>query len=64
MINFKPLVYNKVYEYPAWGEGIGWLLALSSIVFIPGYALVKLALTPGSLSEVRSGYSDSYFVSG
>lgn len=52
MVKFKPLVYNNLYEYPAWGEGIGWMLALSSMVFIPGYAIYKIVITPGTLKEV------------
>uniref|UniRef100_F6XQ30 Transporter n=1 Tax=Ciona intestinalis TaxID=7719 RepID=F6XQ30_CIOIN len=35
MVKFEPLVYNKVYVYPEWGTAIGWVLALSSMVFIP-----------------------------
>uniref|UniRef100_H2Z8Z4 Transporter n=1 Tax=Ciona savignyi TaxID=51511 RepID=H2Z8Z4_CIOSA len=34
MVKFEPLVYNKVYVYPEWGTAIGWVLALSSMVFI------------------------------
>ncbi|KAF3860604.1 hypothetical protein F7725_000859 [Dissostichus mawsoni] len=29
---YKPLTYNKVYEYPDWAIGIGWVLALSSMI--------------------------------
>lgn len=52
MVKFQPLVYNKTYEYPAWGEGIGWVLALSSMVMIPGYAIYAFLTTPGTLDEV------------
>ena len=41
------------YLYPVWGEVIGWFLGLSSMLIIPGYAIYKLAVTPGTLREVR-----------
>uniref|UniRef100_H2Z8Z1 Transporter n=1 Tax=Ciona savignyi TaxID=51511 RepID=H2Z8Z1_CIOSA len=51
MVKFEPLVYNKVYVYPEWGTAIGWVLALSSMVFIPGYAIYSFVITPGSIRE-------------
>lgn len=51
LIKFQPLVYNSVYTYPAWGEGIGWLLALSSMINIPVYAVYSFLKTPGTLQE-------------
>lgn len=40
------------YEYPWWGQAIGWFLALSSMVCIPGYAIYLYLVTPGTFSEV------------
>ncbi|XP_002128645.2 sodium- and chloride-dependent taurine transporter-like [Ciona intestinalis] len=51
MVKFEPLVYNKVYVYPEWGTAIGWVLALSSMVFIPGYAIYAFIVTPGTMHE-------------
>jgi solute carrier family 6 GABA transporter-like protein 6/8/11/12/13 len=51
-VTFKPLTYNRSYEYPAWAQGIGLCLALASMLCIPLTALFKLIATQGSLSEV------------
>ncbi|EQB77824.1 sodium- and chloride-dependent taurine transporter [Camelus ferus] len=44
---YVPLTYNKVYVYPTWAIGLGWGLALSSIVCIPLVMLVRLCQTEG-----------------
>nr|XP_034982801.1 sodium- and chloride-dependent betaine transporter-like isoform X1 [Zootoca vivipara] len=53
LIRYTPLTYNKVYEYPPWGIAVGWLMALSSIICIPLYAVFILLKTKGSLKEVK-----------
>ncbi|XP_058969876.1 sodium- and chloride-dependent taurine transporter [Pocillopora verrucosa] len=50
LVTYSPLEYNG-YKYPDWGETIGWIMALSSIVCIPIVMIYKLATTPGSLRE-------------
>ncbi|XP_070558018.1 sodium- and chloride-dependent GABA transporter 1-like [Ptychodera flava] len=50
VIQYRRLKYLD-YFYPAWGEGIGWIMALSSMLFIPGYMVYKLIITPGTLME-------------
>jgi len=52
MVKFEPLVYNKTYVYPAWGTAIGFILAASSMILIPLYAVYRLIITPGTVSEV------------
>jgi hypothetical protein len=44
------------YKYPWWGELIGWFLALSSMLCIPGYAIYKYLNTTGDFSEVNLLY--------
>ena len=43
MIQYKPLSMAD-YEYPSWAQGIGWVIAVLSIVCIPAgmvHALIK-----------------------
>ncbi|NXC56666.1 SC6A8 protein, partial [Aleadryas rufinucha] len=54
VVNYKPLTYNKTYVYPWWGEAIGWVLALSSMLCIPCTVIYKLLRCKGSLREVRA----------
>nr|XP_025958494.1 sodium- and chloride-dependent creatine transporter 1 [Dromaius novaehollandiae] len=51
VVNYKPLTYNKTYVYPWWGDAIGWVLALSSMLCIPCTVLYKLLRCKGSLRE-------------
>ena len=48
------------YEYPHWAIGIGWILALCSIVPIPIVAVYMVARESGSLWQVS--YSPIYKV--
>lgn len=41
-----------MYTYPAWGYGIGWLMALSSMLCIPLWIFIKVWKTEGTLPEV------------
>ena len=43
-----------MYTYPAWGYGIGWLMALSSMLCIPVWVCIKVWKTEGTLPEVSS----------
>ncbi|ERE66928.1 sodium- and chloride-dependent GABA transporter 3-like protein [Cricetulus griseus] len=51
LVKYKPLKYNNVYTYPAWGYGIGWLMALSSMLCIPLWIFIKVWKTEGTLPE-------------
>uniref|UniRef100_V9KCG5 Transporter n=1 Tax=Callorhinchus milii TaxID=7868 RepID=V9KCG5_CALMI len=51
IVRYKPLKYNNVYTYPTWGHGLGWLLALSSMLCIPFGILYKLSQVDGTLSQ-------------
>uniref|UniRef100_A0A452HLI2 Uncharacterized protein n=1 Tax=Gopherus agassizii TaxID=38772 RepID=A0A452HLI2_9SAUR len=53
LVKYKPLKYNNVYTYPDWGYGIGWMMALSSMVCIPLWICIKLWKTEGTVLEVR-----------
>ncbi|RWS30566.1 sodium- and chloride-dependent GABA transporter 1-like protein [Leptotrombidium deliense] len=51
LVQYRNLSYLD-YVYPWWGEFIGWLLALSSMLCIPGYALYLYLITPGTFDQV------------
>nr|CAD7415752.1 unnamed protein product [Timema cristinae] len=41
-----PVTYNRVV-YPIWAITLGWLSAVLSMMFIPGYIVYKLATSSG-----------------
>lgn len=47
VIQYKPITYND-YVYPGWSLGIGFAMAVSSVVCIPIYAFYKISQSPGS----------------
>ncbi|NXL28648.1 S6A12 protein, partial [Glaucidium brasilianum] len=51
LIKYTPLKYNNSYVYPPWGYVVGWLMALSSMVCIPLYAIFILLKTKGPLKQ-------------
>ncbi|KAF5917232.1 hypothetical protein HPG69_000001 [Diceros bicornis minor] len=51
LVKYKPLKYNNIYTYPAWGYGIGWLMALSSMLCIPLWTFIKVWKTEGTLPQ-------------
>lgn len=52
LVKYKPLTYNKVYMYPDWAIGIGWTLALASMICIPMVVVIKIIQSDGPLIEV------------
>ncbi|XP_036188204.1 sodium- and chloride-dependent taurine transporter isoform X2 [Myotis myotis] len=47
LVKYIPLTYNKVYVYPTWAIGLGWCLALSSMVCVPLVMVIRLCQTEG-----------------
>ncbi|XP_073765634.1 solute carrier family 6 member 6a isoform X1 [Danio rerio] len=51
LVKYKPLTYNKLYKYPDWSIGLGWALALASMICIPMMVVIKIIQSDGSLIE-------------
>lgn len=51
IIQFKPARYGD-YIFPPWAQGVGWVIALASIIWIPFGAIHTLWVLPGSLMQV------------
>ena len=51
IIQWNGVKYNK-QPYPGWAELIGWMMALASMLLIPGFAIHQMWKTPGSLRDV------------
>ena len=45
------------YKYPDWSITVGYIIGLSSFIWIPVYMVYKLVWTPGSLKQV-SGWCE------
>nr|XP_002132068.3 sodium- and chloride-dependent GABA transporter 3-like isoform X5 [Ciona intestinalis] len=63
-IKWEPLKVGE-YVYPWWANGIGWMLSLSSILWIPGVACYVMVNGKGSLSKrfkqgIKWGFEQSY----
>uniref|UniRef100_A0A3P8UAS2 Transporter n=1 Tax=Amphiprion percula TaxID=161767 RepID=A0A3P8UAS2_AMPPE len=58
LIEHQPLTFNRWYVYPDWAYVLGWLLALSSILLVPGCALYKLITGTGTLKQVGQLYTN------
>uniref|UniRef100_A0A668A8G6 Transporter n=1 Tax=Myripristis murdjan TaxID=586833 RepID=A0A668A8G6_9TELE len=77
VIQFKPARYED-YVFPPWAQGIGWVIAMASIIWIPLGAIhtmciivsfllqrLKLSITPFALSTISKMpyYERAIFVS-
>ncbi|RVE63531.1 hypothetical protein OJAV_G00137340 [Oryzias javanicus] len=50
IIQFRPARYED-YVFPPWAQGVGWVIALGSIIWIPLGAIHTLWVLPGSLMQ-------------
>ncbi|KAK2156903.1 hypothetical protein LSH36_202g04000 [Paralvinella palmiformis] len=51
-IDFTPSTYGS-YQYPVWGEVIGWTITLFELAFIPGVAIYKVFTADSELSLIQ-----------
>lgn len=42
LVKHQPIKYGEFYSFPEWADGIGWILALVSMVQIPTWAFFVL----------------------
>ncbi|XP_071502065.1 sodium- and chloride-dependent GABA transporter ine-like [Diadema antillarum] len=66
IVDFKPVSYGD-YEYPKWCQGLGWCVALLSIIWLPIGAIHTLLTSEGSLKErflnsLKSDFDDETHV--
>ena len=52
LVTWENLVYQE-YHYPWWAHAVGYFMAGSSMLCIPGYAIWLWVTTPGTWREVR-----------
>uniref|UniRef100_A0A4W3KIZ2 Transporter n=1 Tax=Callorhinchus milii TaxID=7868 RepID=A0A4W3KIZ2_CALMI len=51
LAKYTPLTYNKTYRYPDWAQGVGWVLALTSMLCIPMVGVIKVIQSDGPIFE-------------
>ncbi|KAF6206322.1 hypothetical protein GE061_017553 [Apolygus lucorum] len=55
VLEYVPATYGS-YSYPTWAQNVGIAISLSSMLWIPGYALYYLCTTPGTLQQrIKTG---------
>ncbi|XP_034461964.1 sodium- and chloride-dependent GABA transporter ine [Hippoglossus hippoglossus] len=50
ILQFKPARYED-YVFPPWAQGVGWVIAMASIIWIPLGAVHTLWVLPGSFMQ-------------
>ncbi|KAL0198926.1 hypothetical protein M9458_007466, partial [Cirrhinus mrigala] len=51
VMEYQPLTFNRWYVYPDWAYALGWLMALSFILLVPGWVMGRLLAGKGSLKQ-------------
>ncbi|KAG1653930.1 Sodium- and chloride-dependent GABA transporter ine [Nymphon striatum] len=46
-IDYKPLKYDNVVSYPDWAQGLGWMVAMLSVICVPLFAVIAIYKAPG-----------------
>lgn len=57
-VDWGGISYNDV-KYPGWAEFLGWMLCISAMMCVPGYAIYRYMILPdGTPYEVNTQYHD------
>ena len=55
-ISYSELTYKRKtfeYDYPSWAIGVGWMLAMVSVIWIPIIFIKRVLDAEGSLAQVQ-----------
>jgi len=50
-VKYTPIMLGD-YQYPGWGEALGFMISGSSMIWVPGYMIYYFFATPGTWREV------------
>uniref|UniRef100_A0A6Q2YCM0 Transporter n=1 Tax=Esox lucius TaxID=8010 RepID=A0A6Q2YCM0_ESOLU len=61
IVTSSSLKYDN-YEFPPWSNIVGWGVALSSMMFVPAYAIYKFLSMPGTFKQVSGTANTSHLL--
>jgi len=50
-VQYEPMKYGATYTYPPWAQAVGLMMAFSSMLCIPGYAIYAMIRAQGTLRQ-------------
>ena len=59
-MNWTEPTYNG--DYPVWARAIGWMMILSSLIWIPVIWIFEFIRSPGSIVEVSFQHTEGDYI--